>query len=378
MPLFAYGFRPFFLLTAALAVAQMPLWLLSLAQRAPASLTPGGVSWHAHEMIFGFAAAAIAGFLLTAARNWTQRDTASGGALALLTGIWLAGRVAVASASVLPTVVVAAADLAFLPMLGLFVARPIVQARQWRQLGILVALVALSGANLAYHLAPIARRTAWLFAVDFVLVLVVIIGGRVIPMFTKNAIPQANVRTTTWLERACLASVIGVALCELAGLSLPLALSCLAAGGLNAARLLRWDGRRTLRLPILWVLHLGYAFLCLGFAARGAALLSGGVGETAALHVLTTGAIGLMILGMMSRVALGHTGRRIIASPPAVLSFGLLALAVPVRALLPLLVPAETGWWYTLAGALWTAAFALFLLRYSGWLVGPRADGRPG
>lgn len=372
MTLFAYGFRPFFLLAAAFAVLQMPLWILELWQIVPST---GGVAWHAHELIYGFVAAVIAGFLLTAARNWTGRNTASGAALAGLCALWVAGRVAVTAASALPAWLVAGVDAAFLPALAFFVARPIVHAKQWRQLGILVVLGALTASNVVFHAAPTLRRTAWLTGLDLVLALIVIIGGRVIPMFTHNALPDANVRSRQPIERLSAISMLALIILEIAGHP---GLACLAAGAVQAVRLSGWASHRTGRSPILWVLHVGYAWLALGLVLRGLALYRALLPEPAAIHVLTAGAIGALVLGMMARVASGHTGRPMKAPPLAVFAFVLLTIAVPLRAFLPTLAPSNAGVWYALAGAAWTLAFAAYLIRYAAWLVGPRADGRPG
>ncbi|MCC6807474.1 MAG: NnrS family protein [Deltaproteobacteria bacterium] len=373
MTLFAYGFRAFFLLAATFTVLQMPLWILGLAQIAPT----GGIAWHAHEMIFGFVTAVIAGFLLTAARNWTGRDTASGPSLAFLCALWLAGRIAVALAAVLPPALVGAVDLCFLPALGFFVARPILQAKQHRQLAILGVLFLLAVANGVFYFTD-AKRTAWLVALDLVLALIVIIGGRVIPFFTRSAIAGAPLRSYRVIEALSVASMAFVLGCEIAGDTRALGAACLFAGLVQAMRLAGWASFRTTRAPILWVLHKGYAWLALGLVLRGLSLLGVPLPEPSAIHVLTTGAIGTLILGMMSRVALGHTGRPMIAPASVVVGFVLLAIATPVRAFLPVIAPASAMVWYAIAGGAWTLGFALYLARYAPWLVSPRADGKPG
>jgi uncharacterized protein involved in response to NO len=362
MIVLSHGFRPFFLLAAALAVLQMPIWLLGLFGVMPSP----GVSWHAHEMLFGFTAAVIAGFLLTAARHWTGRDTASGASLLLLCVLWGAGRVAISAAHVLPVWLVATVDVAFLPTLAFFIARPIIAVRQWRQLAILVVLSALALSNLAFHLFSGAeQRRAWFIALDVILVLITIIGGRVIPMFTRNA-ASVSPWSHPWLERAVLVSMLSIVLLEGHRAQ---SLACIVAALLQAWRLAGWRPLRTLRIPLLWVLHLGYAWLCVGLFVRGL-----GVAESAAIHFLTTGALGTLVLGMICRVALGHTGRPLVAPPAAVAGFVLLLIATPVRALLPLLLPSFATWFYAIAGSAWTLAFALYLVRYAGWLVTPRAD----
>lgn len=352
------GFRPFFLVAALAAVVEIPLWVLRLTGVLP----PVSVAWHAHEMVFGFSAAVIAGFLLTAVRHWTQHSTASGLPLLALVLCWLLGRVN------------DTADLFFLPILAVCVARPIVLARQWRQLLIVLALVALCAANAVFHAFPQHARAAWLVGVDLVLLLIVIIGGRVIPFFTRSALPNAKLRSWRWLEIASVASMAGVLAADISGRLL--SLTCLIAAVVHAARLTGWASLRTRHAPLLWVLHVGYLCLPLGLLLRGLATMGVLLPESAAIHLLTTGCIGLLILGMMARVSLGHTARPLVAPTPLVWAFGLLAAAAVVRAFGPLALPAS--WTYALAATCWAAAFLLFIVRYAAWLVMPRLDGRPG
>lgn len=374
MTLLQTGFRPFFLLAATLAVVQMPLWVLGLLQVLPAT---GGVSWHAHEMLFGFTVSVIAGFLLTAARNWTGRETANGKALAALCGVWIAGRIAVSLAPALPAWLVAGIDLAFLPALGFFVAKPIILAKQWRQLAIIGIITALTLCNAVFHASGAMQRVAWLVALDLILTLIVIIGGRVIPMFTKNA-TGAAVRSYPIVERLSIASAVLLLIAEISQRASLIGVACLLAGLTQAVRLQGWSNARVWRIPILWVLHVGYAWLGVGFLLRGVAQFMPRVAEPAAIHLLTTGAIGTLVLGMMARVALGHTGRPLSAPSSAIAGFFLVSLAAATRALVPLFAPGLASLAYAVAGSAWVIAFALYLIRYTPWLIAPRPDGRPG
>jgi uncharacterized protein involved in response to NO len=386
--LLALGFRPFFLAVGIEGVALTLAWLAMLegALPAPAWLDP--FVWHGHEMLFGLVAAAIAGFLLTAVPNWTATAPLAGAPLALLLGLWALGRAALAAASWLPPAAVAAADLAFPLALLVAVARPIAKARAVRQLGIVAALTALAAANAAVHLdalglAPGAARPALRLAIVFVAVLILVIGGRITPSFTQNALLRAGapgrVRASPTLDRLALAGAVALALAEaLAPRSLASGLAAAAAALAAAARMHGWQTRFAARDPLLLSLHVGHAWVALGFAAIALGDLGAPIPPAVALHALTAGAAGAMILAVMTRVALGHTGRALVAPPAARLAYVLVNAGALVRVLGPLLDPRHTSAAWLLAGGLWAAAFAAFLAGYAGMLCRPRADGRPG
>ena len=382
------GFRPFFALAALQACVSVLLWLAIFAGLAPASTWLSPSLWHAHEMIFGFVAAAAAGFLLTAAPTWTQSRAASGAPLAALAALWLAGRLAMAFAGVLPLALVALLDCAFLPALAFTVGRPIVAARQTRNYGFPAVLSALALANAGAHLdalglAPGFASLCLHAGVDLAIVLIVVVGGRITPSFTANAFRRdgsaAVVRTRPWLDRAAIAAVVGVAL---ANLLVPRtaasgALALLAALAV-AARMSGWQTRRTLHDPLLWSLHLGYAWVAVGLAAVALADLSGLIPWSVGLHAETTGAIGTMVLAVMTRVALGHTGRPLVAPRAATAAYLLVSAAALVRTVGALLLPDPYLRVIALAALLWAAAFALYLVHYAPILVRPRSDGLPG
>lgn len=378
-PLLALGFRPFFLLAGLFAVASVPTWLLVFAghARLPARLWPNG--WHAHEMVFGFAAAVLAGFLLTAVRNWTNRPTPSGAPLAGLVGLWLLGRAAVLFVGPVPRALAAAIDLAFLPALAIAIGVPIVRARNWRNVGFLPLLSLLTAANALFHFgSPTQSALAVRAAVDVVLLVIIVVGGRVIPLFTGNAL-QVKARRSALLDWGSFATMALVAVLGLwPGAERVGAIAALVAASVNAARMIGWQPIATRKVPLLWVLHVGYAWLPLGLALRGLSFFLPAWSPTAALHALTVGAMATLILGMTSRVSLGHTGRPLVAPRPVAVAYVLLSLSAALRVFAPIVLPHAYRTELVLSGALWTAAFGVFTLVYLPILSAPRVDGKPG
>lgn len=383
----ATGFRPFFLVAAAIAVVLVPSWVLlrdgSISQSST-YLTPMG--WHAHEMVFGFVCAVVAGFLLTAVRNWTQRPTATGAALYGLAGLWGLGRLVMTVRLGLPPSVVAIIDLAFLPVLALAIARPIVASRNRRNYMMIGVLALLFAANLAVHLDALGVIAGWQLrathtAVIVVVLLAAIIAGRVIPMFTRNATGSTRIVSVAWLDIAAIAAIAGHLGFELV---VPFSRAATVTAGLASALVLaratRWGFVASLRHPLLWILHAGHAWIGIGFALRVAAMMTTRVPTTAATHALTAGAIGALTLGMMARVSLGHTGRSLVLRPITVAGFVLVTLAAVLRVFGPLLDASARAYptWIALSAAAWAAAFVLFLVAYFWILVRPRADGKPG
>jgi uncharacterized protein involved in response to NO len=384
--LLAFGFRPFFLL-AGLAGALGPAVILAVYTGLIDADFGGPVTvWHGHEMIFGFVVVAVAGFLFTALANWTGRAPVRGATLGALVGLWLAGRAAMALAGVLPAALVAMVDLALLPALAVLVLRELIRGRNRRNMPFPVLLMVLFVANLLFHLerlgvAETARAGLYL-SVHVIALLIAIVGGRVVPAFTTAALRRAgaaaDLSSPPWLERAAIAAVAAVAVAELAdpggvaagGLAL-------AAALLLAARLSGWRGLASLDQPILWVLHLGYGWLAVGFALKAAADLAGWLPPSAALHALTAGAAGTMILGVMTHAALGHTGRALATPPAIVVAYGLISVGAALRVAEPLLA-APSAMILTASALIWAAGFAIFTVVYWPILTRPRIDGRPG
>lgn len=381
--LFALGFRPFFLLAMAAAVGMVALW--SFAYRGVFAFDAyyGALLWHAHEMIFGFAAAVMAGFLLTAVGNWTGTPTLTRGPLATLAGLWLAGRVLPFLHGTLPDWSIAAVDLAFAPALALSIAIPLVRNAPSPNLIFVPVLVLFTVANALVHVGRpggslATARIGLYLGIDIVLLLIAIVGGRVLPFFTERALPGAAPVKRRWLEPIAIGAVLVLALVR--PFSPPPALltgvAALAAAA-HALRLVGWHDRRVWSVPLLWVLYLGYGWLVLGFALTALAA-AGRVSPFLALHALTSGAIGAMTLGMMARVALGHTGRPLKPARLTVLAFALVHVAAALRVFAPLLAPAWTADFVLISALLWIAAFGCALEVYAGKLIGPRADGLPG
>jgi len=382
VPLLEKGFRPFFLLGAGFAALAVPLWLLALR----GGLQPGGLfgamQWHAHEMLFGFSTAIIAGFLLTAVSNWTGRETATGWPLAGLAALWAAGRVAMFFAEHLPRYAPAVIDLAFLPALAVTCALPVLAARNQRNYGFIALLFGLLLANGVAHVAALfgdlaTVRTAHRVALDVIVLMIVLMTGRIVPMFTRNATRLDWIRSIRPLEIGSIGAVLALTLADLGSLTSGLSAAFAAAAGvLLLARMRYWGSLRTGREPLLWILHVGTLWLPIGLLLRAASALTPVVPESSSLHALTAGAIGLLTLGMMARVSLGHTGRMLKAPRGMQASFLCLLVAGLVRVAAPLLPSSQYLLLLALATVAWSAAFCLFLIRYWTILVSPRADAR--
>lgn len=386
LALFAYGFRPFFLAAGLQAVVGLTLWLMVLhTGRWPDGLG-SPAAWHGHEMLFGFAGAAIAGFLLTAVPNWTGERGYAGGRLAALTGLWLAGRVALNPVAPLPALPGALIDVAFFPALCALILPSIIKARNRRNYVMVLLLAALTLANGLYH----ADRLDWLpglwergrmLGIDMVLLMVALIGGRIVPSFTLSALKRLG-RTVEMppFGRPDQVALGALGLLALADMAQPdgvlPGVAALLAGMAQAWRLSRWHGGKTLDQPILWVLHLAYAWIPVGLLLKAAWLLAGVDIGQGWIHAITAGAFATMILAVMSRAALGHTGRDIVAAKPTVAAYLLLTAAAAVRVLAPALPDLRLA--YSIAGSLWLASFLLFIVVYAPILVMRRADGRPG
>jgi len=378
---FALGFRPFFLAAGVFAVLLMALWLTVLSGiRGLGSLLP--LVWHGHEMLFGFTVAVIAGFLLTAAQNWTGIRTPSGKPLAALFLLWLAGRLGFLLPG-LPLEWVAAIDLSFLPVLALTLALPIHKAKQLHNYPFPLMLLALTAANALVHLEMLGwtadtARTGLHFAVYVVVTMIVVMGGRVIPSFTDNKL-RTRARRWNLIERLVPVVTLAALLAALiAPDSLVTALLAALAAAVHFTRLAGWYTRKLWSVPLLWILHLGYGWIALGFAllALSAAGLVAAAGS--ALHAFTVGGIGVLTLGMMARVSLGHSGRPLEPAPVITLAFVGVNLAALIRVALPLFFPAIHAQGMTTAGLVWMAAFGLFATLYAPILLRPRIDGKPG
>ena len=363
--LFALGFRPFYLLAGLYAALSVPFFALQYAGWLPRA----DPFWHAHEMLFGYAFAVIAGFLFTAVRNWTGRPTPAGWPLAAIVGLWVAARVLAfhwPEAAALAYAVFAIA-------VAWGIGRPILASRNRNWFFILLVL-ALGAASIAFRAAP---RLALSAGLDLVLFIVAVMAGLVVPAFTNNAVPGAGARRNRALEFGALGSVLLLLALDFVEAPIVTALVALAAAVLHAARLLLWAPLKTRGRPILWILHVSYAWIVVHLLLRGLAGL-GLVSAILATHALTIGAIGGITLGMMTRTARGHTARPLVAGTPEVSAYLLVQAAAAVRALLPIAVPAAYAASILLSAVLWGAAFALFCIAYYPILSSPRLDGKEG
>ena len=384
LSLFTYGFRPFFLLGAI----WVPVALASLFAGVAWGLWPRSAlpafSWHGHEMLFGFAVSAIAGFLLTAVPTWTGRPALSGIPLAGLAVLWIAGRVVMHPALQLYSVPAAIVELSFLPALMAALAVPLIHTRNLRNYPFLVMLVLLFSANLLFH----GRQLGWIgalpfdplrFAIDIVMLMIVVVGGRIIPAFTRNALigsgRSSAIKASPRLEAFSLVGVVAVTISDLVVPNSQLAgvLAAFAAL-LILARLTRWEGVRTARMPIVFILHVGYAWLALALGLKAAFLLGQFAWAANWLHALTAGAFGTMILAVTTRVALGHTGRPLSVHPAIAVAYMLVVLGAALRVWGAWVLPLE--YLHLVAGSmlLWSGAYLVFLVVYLPILIGPRAD----
>ncbi|MCC6947731.1 MAG: NnrS family protein [Bradyrhizobiaceae bacterium] len=368
--LFSYGFRPFFLGGAIWAALSVLLWLpLYLGEVAlPTAMTP--IDWHVHEMLYGYVPAVVAGFLLTAIPNWTGRLPVNGVPLAALAALWLAGRIAVFFSAGIGAWTAAAVDLAFLLCLGGLALREIVAGKNWRNLRVLAVLSVLFVGNVVFHYEAIADGHAidgTRIGLGAVLTLIMLIGGRIVPSFTHNWINRANPgrlpKSFSRFDAVCLAvAVIAFAGWVLAPEHALAGALLMLAGILHAARLARWAGDRTLSDRLVFILHVAYAFVPLGFLLVGSSILwPDAVPASAGIHAWTAGAIGTMTLAVMTRASLGHTGQPLAASAGTQAIYAFVVIAALARVF--------ASWGFTLellhvAALSWAAAFAGFALLY--------------
>jgi uncharacterized protein involved in response to NO len=381
LPILGLGFRPFFLLAGVAAVALISAWLLLWHTAVGPEAYYGRPGWHSHEMLFGYLVAVIAGFLLTAVRNWTGVETPSGVTLGLIALVWLAGRV-MPWIEAVPRELITIFDLAFLPLLAVSLVRPLRAGRNQVNYVFLLILAAMTAANVLVHAEAVGvaftASTGITLMLDLVLMMLLIISGRIMPFFTQAAVPGAASRRWRAVEVLSIVLMATLILVHLAAPASEVAgVIALALAGVQLLRLAGWHDRRVWRIPILWVLYTGYAWVVTGFVLLGLNAL-GLFPRSAALHALTVGALGVFTLGMMARVALGHTGRPMRSASAINGAFVLLNLAAAVRVFGPTLSPANYLSWIMLSGILWVVAFVIFLAVYVPILSRSRVDGRPG
>jgi uncharacterized protein involved in response to NO len=381
--LFALGFRPFFLLAGGFAVLLMAMWVPAFVGWIPFDTYYGELGWHSHEMIFGFACAVVAGFLFTAVHNWTAMPTPNRTHLAGLAFLWLGGRILPLFPAVFPDWLIAVVDLSFLPLVAVGIGVPLLRAGEKRNLVFLLILAGLFIGNLCVHLelldyAQAVARKGTFLGFQIIILLIVIMGGRVIPFFTERALDGLKIKRRLVIEWLAPISAFAFALAEFSGAALWLAGACaLLAAIVNGIRLASWYTNRFWRVPLLWVLHLGYGWVVAGYCLETLAAFQA-IPPQFTTHAFTAGGLGVLTLGMMARVALGHTGRPLRVGTAMTVSFALVNLAAVVRALLPIWQPERLSEFVILSGTLWSVAFLIFVVIYTPILTQPRIDGRPG
>ncbi|MCB1775202.1 MAG: NnrS family protein [Gammaproteobacteria bacterium] len=384
--LFELGFRPFFAVAGLFAVVSVAWWMAVYVFGQP--LSPSGVApmhWHGHEMVFGYAMAVVAGFLLTAVVNWTGVMTVRRAPLAVLVALWLLARVAAYLPLEFAFQIAALADFAFVIGLVVATAIPVWKVRQWSQLGILSKLVLMLAANLLFYAGVfgyLEQGVTWgLYSGLYVLIgLVFVMGRRVIPFFIERGVDEdCALRNRSWVDVSSLVLFVAWFVLEVFTSQAQLvALLSLLLFAIHALRLWDWHTPGIWRKPLLWSLYLGYGFMLLGFLLKALGIWLGHA-PSLALHAFAYGAVGLVTIGMMARVALGHSGRNVF-DPPRILVpvFALVLAGALVRVLLPLLLPQYYNAWIAASQLLWIAGFGVFTLIYLPILWQPRIDGRPG
>ncbi len=376
--LWQLGFRPFYLLAGAFASLSILLWVCQYTGHLAIGYlrTP---AWHSHEMLFGYTMAVVAGFLLTAVRNWTGLPTPSGAPLAALAALWVTGRVLMLT----PFATAAALVNAAFPLaLAVGIGIPLVRSRNRRNYFFVALLLMLAVAAGSWHLShlgvfPWPERVSLQVGLDVVLFIMSVMGGRVIPMFTTNGIPGVQATRRPLIERCALGSVLALLAADLLQWPAPvLAAFALFAAIAHAVRLWLWRPWQTFGTPLVWVLHLAYGWIVVYLVLRGLAAL-GAVSWLLAVHALTIGAIGGMTIGMMTRTARGHTGRPLRPDRGEVACFVLVALAAMIRVFGAMLLPGEYAATVLVSGVCWSLAFALYAVRYWPVLSRDRLDGKP-
>lgn len=377
----SFGFRPLFLAAAIWSALAMALWIAMFSGAISLPTAFDMVSWHVHEFLYGYLPAVAAGFLLTAVPNWTGRLPVTGTPLLVLVLSWLAGRLAVMFSELVGPTTAAVIDLSFLVLLSLVIAREVIAGRNWRNLKVLVLVGLLTGGNALFHLEADWYGTASAgygarLGIAVAIFLIILIGGRIVPSFTRNwLVRRGPGRLPIPFDRFDVIGAVSGGGALLFWVALPdndlNGALCLFAGAFHLYRLARWAGDRTLAEPLVLILHIGYAFVPLGFLAVGIAELEPGVILTgAAVHAWTAGAIGVMTLAVMTRASLGHAGL------PLAATRGIIFVYLCVIAAAILRVASGFGaapeFLLHIAAAAWIAAFAGFAFLFAPILTRPR------
>ena len=382
-PIFALGFRAFFALAGLFALVLIALWASVFDGSLVTDNYYPNTYWHAHEMLLGYSVAVIAGFLLTAVKNWTGVQTLQDGKLAGLCLLWVYGRIVPFYSELLPDPLIALIDVSFLPTLAYFVAKPILKSGNIKNLFFvgLLLLIALGNALIHAEILGAGEGTAWLglnIVIAIIIMLILIIAGRVFPFFTERGLKGVMAIRNPALDAAAIASSALVFLLMMFNVNgLVLSLTAIVSVVTNVIRVAGWYDRRVWYVPLLWVLYMGYAWIILGFGFIALSAFSV-VSSSIATHAFTVGGIGVLTLGMMARVSLGHTGRAMKASNTIAIAFALINLAALFRVLMPALLPDWYNGFLLVSTYCWLAAFSLFVFVYTPILSTARIDGQAG
>jgi len=382
-PIFALGFRAFFALAGIFALILIALWRSFFEGTVEIDNYYPITYWHAHEMLLGYSVAVIAGFLLTAVKNWTGIQTIQGKQLAWLCVLWIYGRLAPFYSELLPDTLIALLDFSFLPALAYFIAKPILQSGNFKNLFIVALLLFMALGNALIHaeILGINESSAWgglNLVIAIIIMLILIIAGRVFPFFTEKGLKGViAIRNPLFDILAIVSSglVFGLLIFEINGWFLTL--SAVLAVAANVARVSGWYVQKIWYVPLLWVLYLGYAWIILGFVFVALSSMSL-IQSSLAIHAFTVGGIGGLTLGMMARVSLGHTGRILKASNTIALAFVLINIAAFCRVILPAILPSWYNTFLIISIYCWLAAFAFFVVVYMPILSSARIDGKAG
>ncbi|MCM2348831.1 MAG: NnrS family protein [Bacteriovoracaceae bacterium] len=386
-PVWGLAFRPFFLMGSLIGAVLVLFWALSFFKGDLPTGIFDPIIWHGHEMIYGFTMAIVAGFILTAGANWTSTKGISGKNLIILFSVWLSGRLMFALSLFKPSIpsfLYLLVDMLFIPALIWALAGPLIKSRQWRNIQFLLVFALLATGNLLIHLASLeviaftyANKGIYL-GVNLILLILVIIGGRVVPFFTANAIAGLEIKKYDWLEKAVLISICSYVFLDFVEYETGHAGQvALIAAAFSFVRMLGWKSWKTIKYPILWVLHLGYLWIVAGLILIFLSDILSLLPRSVAIHAFTAGAMSTFIIGMMSRVSLGHTGRPLRLAKGFVTSYVLITVSGIVRVASGFM-PEYYGEGILLSGIFWALGFFIFILFYFSILTSPRADGRPG
>ena len=384
-PILRLGFRPFFLAAGVFSILAMAIWMASYVFSV--EFTFSGISpnlWHAHEMMFGYVMAVVAGFLLTAIKNWTGEEVLRGKPLAFLFLLWLVARL-LPLTGLMMVEIIAVVDVAFLFFLGIACVRPVLKVKQYKQIGIISKIFLLMLCNVAFYLGimgVLADGVQWgLYSALYMLIaLIFVMMRRVMPMFIKNGIDgEVELTNRAWVDHSSLVLLVCLWVSDVfTDYDNATAVFAVLLTLLHTLRLSGWYTSKIWSKSLVWILVVAYASFILGFALKALSITSG-ISPFLSVHAFTAGGIGLLTIGMMSRVALGHTGRSVF-EPPAIVfwSFAVLLLGVIVRVVFPLFNMELYVYWVSISQVLWMVSFAIFVYVYAPMLLSERVDGRDG